>query len=237
MANSFVIIPTHNRINITTININLLLSQAFEVVIVVSTRSELLYYSEMPVHVVMAPNNPLGAKFQAGVDYAKNFDPDCMITLGSDDLLSNSFKSFCELPSIVEVRCGFLKSDGLISFTGFNQWYIRSNRTLYHLEYLAEQPLGGGRIFPKVLLKILDYKLFDTTKNRLLDDHAWNKIKDKYGQRIINEPHILAVKGDWPVMNELNLKHQNVKLLNIYEGDEALKIMKERFNYDPKGIL
>lgn len=219
MAGSFVIIPTHERKEITTTNMVLASRYGFEVVIVVSNRDELLYYSEFTwLHVIMAPNNPLGAKFQAGLDYCKNFDPDCIIPLGSDDLLSINFKWYTEHGK---------------NFTGFKQWYVWSNQTLYNLEYLAEQPLGGGRIFPKVLLKILDYKLFDTTKNRLLDDYAWNKIKDKYGQRIINEPHILAVKGNWEVINKFDPNHRNVKVLGVYVGQEALKIMKEKFNYEP----
>lgn len=234
-----VILPTHERIPITTVNIRLLLAQGFEVVVVVSTPEELRYYSTLDVYVVIVPNSPLGRKFQAGVDFARHLNPDGIVILGSDDLLSVKFsKQFAIKRDLVvtSTRYGVyeqLISEGVKVAIGFKQWYVWSGAHLYHFEYLASQPLGGGRVYPRILLEALDWKLFDPTRNRLLDDYAYDKIKNSYGQRMINEPHILAVKGDWAVMNPLDLKHKNVKVLASYEGEEARQIMKTNFNYEP----
>lgn len=221
-----VILPTHERLPITTVNIRLLLAQGFEVVVVVSSPEELLYYSTPNVYVIMAPNSPLGRKFQAGVDFARHLNPDAIVILGSDDLLHKDFYT-------IFTCTGFCNDQPVKQVIGFKEWYVWSGAHLYHFEYLASQTLGGGRIYPRAILEALDWKLFDPTRNRLLDDYAYDKIKNNYGQRVIDEPYILAIKGGWAVMNPLDLKHKNVKVLASYEGEEARKIMKTNFNYEP----
>ncbi len=214
--NPCVVIATHDRLQITTVNIKLLVAQAVEIVIVVSDEKEADYYYMFPVHVVYHKNNPLGAKWQAGIDYARTLDPSHIVITGSDDLLSIGF---------------FERWCGQLDFTGFDHWYIWNDNKLYLLQYRAKQPLGGGRIYSRALLEKMNYKLFDITKNKLLDDYGWNNI-GKVGCIAMN-PEILAIKGNWPVMNKVDLNHRNVKLRATYEGDEARKIMKERFNYEP----
>ena len=213
--NPCVIIATDQRLSITTTNIKLLMAQGVKVVLVVSDTNEKQYFDQFPIHVILHPNHPLGAKWQAGVDYERQFDPSHIVITGSDDLLSKNF---------------FEKNCNHYPCVGFNQWFVWSNGKLYLLEYKPEQPLGGGRIYFRDKLKELDYQLFDKSKNKLLDDFAWYKSNSWV---VYKEPEILAIKGNWPVMNPVDLKHKNVKLIATYENDEALKIMKERFNYAP----
>ncbi len=222
MISPCVVIATHQRLQITTVNIKQLISQGVKVVLVCSDTMEKQYYENFDIHVVLAPNNPLGAKWQAGVDYARQYDPSHIVITGSDDLLSNNFfEKYCTLDD---------------EFICFYQWYIWYNSKLYQLRYLPLLPLGGGRIYNRALLGKMNYRLFDTSKSRLLDDFAWNKMKEinevkMFAVRSI--PEILAIKGAWPCMNPVDIKHRNVKLLATYEGNEALLIMKEKFNYEP----
>lgn len=217
MINPCVVIATHDRLQITTVNIKQLIGQGVKVVLVVTDINERKHYDNYDVHIVMAPNNPLGAKWQAGVDYARSLEPSHIVITGSDDLLSvGLFEKYC---------CDQ-------ALTGFHQWYVWHDNKLHLLRYLQPQPLGGGRIYTRQALEMFRYKLFDITKNKWLDDHTWiGSIRKEW--KIYNIPEILAVKGNWPVMNKVDLNHRNVKLLATYEGDEALSIMKTKFNYEP----
>jgi hypothetical protein len=210
-----VIIPTHERIEITTINIKLLLKQGFQIILVVSTHDELRYYSKMKINVIMANNSPLGAKWQAGVNAARKMNLKEIVILGSDDLLSNDF---------------LLKYNS-DCFTGFTKWYIQRGNELYLCQYMISQPLGGGRIYPRAVLDAINWQIFNINRNKLLDDYGWSMIK-RFDKKIINEPEILAVKGKWKVINPVNLYHENIKHLATFYGDEAKKICKEKFDYD-----
>src|SRR6185295_597252 len=103
-----VVIPTYQRLEITTINIKLLLGQKFKIVLVVSDQYELNYYAKFPVYIIVRPNNPLGNKWQEGLNYARRFNPDHVVILGSDDLLSKDFHE---------------KYRGVSIFTGFRTFY------------------------------------------------------------------------------------------------------------------
>lgn len=213
-----VVIPTYQRIEITTINIKLLLAQKFIVVLVVSDRHELEYYSQFRIFIILSPNKPLGFKWQQGINYARSLSPDHVVILGSDDLLSKDFRE---------------KYKSVTTFTGFKTFYAYSAR-LYQFEYLPEQPIGGGRIYPKEYLDAIDWEVFDSSKDRLLDDKGFYSIK-KWNYQIINETEVLAIKGRWPVLNPLNIRHKNINLMGSWEGGQAKKLMKEKFNYDPSG--
>ena len=146
-------------------------------------------------------------------------EPSHIIITGSDDILSVDFVS-----KAISNSCDIY---------ALNHWYITDNTTLWLFKYLAAQPLGGGRCYSRKFLEGIDYKIFDEGRNKLLDDNGWIRAR---GRDIVisNEPDILAVKGNWPVMNPLatTMNHPNAKLLATYECDEAKRIMKEKFNYE-----
>jgi hypothetical protein len=197
------------------------MAHGVKVVLVVSDTMEKNYYENFDIHVIIHPNNPLGAKWQAGVDYARQLDPSHVVITGSDDLLSiGFFEKYC--------------TNEAMSF-GMKSWFVWCNNKLHHLDYKIEQPLGGGRVYSRWHLKDMDYKLFDVNQTKWLDDYGWKHWRGLYCP--ILSPEILAVKGNWPMMNPVDLKHRNVKLIATFEGDEALKIMKDKHNYDAKGIL
>ncbi len=216
MNNPCVIIATHDRLKITTVNIKQLISQGVAVILVVTDSNESDYYNQFDVHLVQHSNNPLGAKWQAGIDYAVKLNYTHYVITGSDDLLSlGFFDRYC--------------TD--IPFTGFKRWYIWHKDKLHLLNYKPLQPLGGGRVYTRWAIERLNYQVWNTSKDRFLDDYAFNT--SNWAWDIHREPEILAVKGDWPVMNKVDLSHRNVNLMATWDGAQALKIMKERFNYEP----
>jgi hypothetical protein len=164
---------------------------------------------------------PLGNKWQALVTIAKFLDLSHLIITGSDDLLHKDFLKHID-PSA--------------ALNGVQQWYIYEpeRKQLYHFEYKAKQCLGGGRVYSRAFLDSINWQLFDTTQDRLLDDMGWIKAAATGSVNIIHKPLILAVKGPWPCMNPLKqtLKHPNARLLKMWKGSEAVRIIREEFGYE-----
>lgn len=231
-----VLIATHERIEITTKTIELLRLQTVlpKIVLVVSEQHEFDYYSNKfkDIYIHIASNQPLGYKWQSGVDFAKQLDISALVIQGSDDVLSTKF--------IEQVEFNLKNS---IDFIGLQRWWIYNllNKILYHFDYTPPKfPLGSARYYSTYMLNKLQWKIFDCSRNSCLDDLGWNQVKLTNNYKLIretfvNKMEILAVKGDWKVMNKIEetLTHPNARLRNQYEGDKALEILKEKFNYEP----
>lgn len=207
MVNPVVVICTHNRLTITTYNIYSLLKQKCKIVLVVSALEERIHYAKIfpEITVLTHPNVPLGAKWQHGVQHAYSLEANPLIILGSDDLLSLDFVS----------KVTAYMHD-ISDFIGLSKWYIHYKGKAFYCQYLANIPLGGGRCYSYDLLKKLNGKLFDTKLNRHLDDYSSVNIK-KLGifcHDLSDSVSIHAVKGDWPVLNQFNLTHKNIKVLS-----------------------
>lgn len=208
-----VLICTHERIGITSFNIESLLAQSLkpQIVLIVSTHFEENYYhSRYPeVHVYNRPNSPLGWKWHAGVQLCKDLCADPLIILGSDDILGEGF---------IEQACK-LKKD----FIGLYFWYIHHQGKAYFCEYLAAQPLGGGRCYSYSLLDKLNWNLFNTGMNHHLDDHPLRRIR-VLGVSCYTDHTLMihAIKGDWKVLNPVNLNHRNLKLISTHDSSQIL---------------
>lgn len=224
--NPVVVIATHQRKEITSINIESIAKQtlAAKVVIVVSDNSERDYYKKYDVEIVVAHNIPLGNKWQTGVNKAMHIGANPVIITGSDDLLDKRF---------VERSCIWM--DRGFHFVGLKGWYVYNQKKLYEFKYVAPLPLGGGRAYSSEFLK-QSGNIFEVSKNRHMDDHGWNKVKFSNVKRIVfNDPLILSIKGDWPMMNKAEdfFTSKNCQL----KGECDVSIMQSMFNYDPETVL
>lgn len=193
--NPIVLIAMYGRRPLVKINLELLYKQKCKIVVITSSDPDYHFVRDLDfdnVRICTAPNQPLGKKWQIGVDFCKAAGADPLIILGSDDFLSSDFISkACEI-----------KED----FTFFTEWYIHDliNKKDYHLRYRNLFPLGSGRVFSKLFLDRNDWKIFDDTRSRLLDDYAWDNVKES--DKILINPKgmkLLAVKGRWETINEL----------------------------------
>jgi len=224
-----VVIATHKRVAITITTARNVLDQGAQLVLVYSDRKDRTRFMNALPEAVLCryPNKPLGAKWQHGVDVARNMDHSHIIILGSDDLLS---KNYFHQMRVVE---RFSDPD----FSGFRQWYVYHGDTLYLFNYRPQQVLGGGRFYSRALLAHLNYQLFDTSKNRRLDDADAGGYA-AHGFIVENDLQtcdmaILAVKGNWEQLNDMNktLAHKNAILLNTWKDQAAAQIVKEKFGY------
>lgn len=213
-----IVICTHARIKITSINIESLLGKA-NIILVVSDEQEGKYYSKYPITIVTHPNQPLGNKWQKGVDEARKMGGPVMI-LGSDDIL--------------ESNC-IDRYNGLLSqghdFIGLKRWWQHYKGKAYLCDYLSHQPLGGARCYSSRLLQRCSYGIFHPRLSRRLDDHGWNVARSGM---ILNEPLIHAIKGDWDVINKFNPHHKNVKILEVQNSMDVLRDVFYRLEYGDK---
>lgn len=221
--NPIVVIATHHREGITAINIASLNRQTrhTEIILVVSGANEKTFFTQKYPYltVIMAPNSPLGTKWQHGVNKAVELGADPLILTGSDDLLDKRF---------VERACLWMSRG--FDFIGIKHWYVYDNKKLYHFKYLASLPLGGGRAYSKRFLSE-DKRLFEA-KDRHLDDLGWDKVNYANIKRLIfSDPLILSIKGNWPVMNQAERFFSSKNCQLKCECD--LSIMKTEFNYEP----
>lgn len=224
--NPVVVIATHQRKDITSINIESLSKQTFipKVVLVVSDATEIEFYKKYNIEIVVMDNMPLGKKWQSGVNKAIQMGANPVIITGSDDILDKRF---------VERSCVWIERG--FHFVGLKSWYVNYQRKLYEFKYMAPLPLGGGRAYSSTFLK-QSGDIFDASRNRHMDDHGWNKVKFSNVKRIIfNDPLILSIKGDWPMMNRAEdfFNSKNCQL----KGECDISIMQSKFNYDPKTVL
>lgn len=216
MLNSAVLICTHQRVEITIKNIESLLRQSVvpEIILVCSSYQERMQFREkfQNIYIEQWPNMPLGEKFQRGVDIARVMKANPLIINGSDDILGLDF---------IELACASV-SDG-VDFIGLYHWHILHQKVLYHFKYNARLPLGGGRVFSKRALDALKWKLFDTSRNKHLDDMAFANISkqttlDKVFPDYLNDRgfNIISIKGDWETMNSFEriMKSKNCTLLS-----------------------
>jgi len=210
-----IVICTHQRLEITSINIESLLGKA-HIILVVSTSSEAGYYSRYPIKILIHPNTPLGAKWQCGVTEAKNTGGAIMI-LGSDDILDSSCIDRYEL----------LLSQGH-DFIGLSRWWQHYEGTAYLCDYLSQQPLGGARCYSSRLLQQHGSNMFHPKLNSRLDDQGWKVARSGL---ILNEPLVHAIKGNWPVINKFNPFHKNVRILEKRKSVDILPDVFYKLKY------
>ena len=224
--NPVVLIATHQRLQVTSKNIESLMMQSVQpkIVLVVSDPTEWKFYERKYPEVLLclAPNNPLGKKWQYGVDIAKTLNPNPLIICGSDDILGVDF---------IENACSLIKSG--IDFIGLSRWHVYHNKMLYTYDYNASLPLGGGRCYSAKALEEIRYKVFDSTKDKHLDDNGWKRINSttlprKIVRDVKNEGlDIVSIKGSWPMLNPFN-KFQssgNITLVSKSRDEDELKNM------------
>lgn len=224
--NPLVLICTYNRVEMTCVNIESLLIQSVvpKIILVTSSLQERdIFKSEFKdkVEIILVENRPLGRKFQYGVMAAKKFLPNPLIITGSDDILGKGF---------IENVCSAVSSG--YDFVGFKQWFIYFQDVLYLYDYKPSIPLGT-RAYSLKMLAAINWKVFDPSKERLLDDYGFYLAKASgLKMKIVTDAqkeklHVISVKGDWPMLNpfERMRNHPNLKLVKVYDPADTEAIL------------
>lgn len=160
---------------------------------------------------------PLGKKWQASVKIAQQlYDAELLAITGSDDILSHQL-----INHVIQRHQSNLKKspdpEFLPSMYCCMEWLVLQRNIKHelwgeffkcHYRYeTALQPLGAGRFYPCNFLRKLDYFIFDSDKNRLLDDDGFFAVRDRKGfleYVSLAEGPVISVKGDWLQLNSLD---------------------------------
>ncbi|SJN11483.1 hypothetical protein CZ787_06030 [Halomonas citrativorans] len=173
-------------------------------------------------HYLEYPNQPLSDKWQAGLTYARSFDFDALVILGSDDFIcENTLKFYSR-----KVSNGTL-------FLGFQDCYLHdfsTQKTIYWKGYGASneqqsQPhrvgetIGLGRVLRRELLEFMDFDLWKGMgANKSLDGIMKNKITEKTGFLPVKPVHgFNLILGD--VNYSLGMLSYRLKDLGLFGVD------------------
>lgn len=169
------VIPVHGRERLALETVRFLRRQDYppqEIVIVGESRGEEELAEATGAIFVSHPNNPLGAKFQAGVNKARELKADALMMLGSDDWITSNWCS----RMMQEIDKGF-------DLVGGKQLFILSlgfdARELVCLSGYQEperrdEPLGAGRMFSRRILDKMEWKVFPEMSDGGLDGASYS---------------------------------------------------------------
>ena len=125
---------------------------------------------------------PLGKKWQIALDRAKKYNPDSVLYMGSSDWVS---ANWCEVLQ-KDLDDGYAMS-GTKGIYFLDIQPKNEKRMIWwggYKEDRGNEPIGTGRLFSREILDVLDWRLFDITKDSSID----------YCQMLALE----AVSGMWP---------------------------------------
>lgn len=170
------------------------------------------------------PDTPLGAKWQEAVNQALKLNANPLIILGSDDFLSKTY-----IKTVLEYLA---KGFDMVGCTSWYTYDVKSKK-LYRMRYKninQDFPVGSGKAYSGNLIQSMNYKIFDRTKDRRLDDYGHkNALMCNARIHLIREPEILAVKSGFGEMNPTfkYLQSPNIESILVKDQEEVFN----KFHY------
>ena len=241
------IIPFSGRQNMVRLNVELLNKQTVKPAIILTCSNIPDYnfakdleelYDNVFTHVTL--NYPLGKKFYDSTKFAQTLGGlNYLMILGSDDILSLNYVENC----LKKLNNGY-------DLVGSRKWLMcTNNNELYKLEYksVVDILLGGGKIYTKKFLDMVNWDIFDQYRPLHLDENGeylFNNTNLK--KTVLNgDEFIMSIKGDWDCINtkehilksQSRLNTQNISNeLPIIIGGLGIDVDKKIFNLDKPKI-
>lgn len=215
------VMATHQRPGITKATLNMLKNNQtlpfHEIVVAGDSDVDRKCVEAAECEFVMVPNYPLGRKYQCALAWAKTFDPDMVVILGSDTWLSNGWVEECAK----HINSGY-------DCVGKIDWHtLKINPgkpvELYHRQYIYRpDPVGGGRALSATMLDKIYWDWFPITSNAGLDWASFKRFDGKPKIMATQIPHVMGIKGPWPTINRAdNIKDsESIKVLKKWETDD-----------------
>jgi hypothetical protein len=122
------------------------------------------------------PNSPLSQKFNAGFNLAKRYNPDAVILIGSDDLISPELVKFYQENYSAD-------ADYILGLKDIYFYEIQSQQTLYFKGLIGmyeNWSLGCGRIFSRKVLEQCNWRpYYDLQIDRGLDCNSMIELHNR----------------------------------------------------------
>lgn len=234
------LIAMWGRQDLVQINIDCLKNQSKlpQIILIVSNESDKQFAIRNNIHWVYADNQPLGKKWQIGLEECKRFNPKAVLINGSDDIFSLNYIQNC----FKYIQNGY-------DIVGKNNWYILDLLKLksYKLKYKNLNVLiGAGRMISRSFLDEINWTLFPLTKSAGLDTFC-NQIFEKNNASIYemgtkNNDKIISLKGKHEALNPLvkilKAKHKlNIISTLSFDKIKLTKIGQNINNNNLNGII
>lgn len=170
-------------------------------------------------------NEPLSAKWNAGVQVAKHIRPDAVISVGSDDILSDEI--------LLAFQAKLLEGHDLIGLRDLWFFDIAKQYLGYWPGYTSDkprfgEPVGCGRCHSRKVLDAVGWQLYPTTataKPVTLDSES-SKFFTSHGFTF----DAFSLNSLWPGAKAVDIKSDlslttfdRIKYEQTYSGSEALQ--------------
>tara|TARA_Y100000590_G_C15546772_1_gene949297 strand:- start:87 stop:1109 length:1023 start_codon:yes stop_codon:yes gene_type:complete len=156
-------------------------------------------------------NKPLGAKWNAGFQYSKKFNPDAVLFVGSSDWISKDWINNA-YPYILYGYGYVGKSD--FYMLDINNKNIRTCRWLGYLCDRKNETIGIGRLISKNLLEKINYTPFENDKNNSMDYCMYKKcINNNFKIKILDNSSIfLSISCNlWENMHKFKYHYEGAQ--------------------------
>jgi len=155
---------------------------------------ELLKKQELPIHIItigscdidrktaesvgveylQRPNRPLSDKWQYGIYYARQYDPEAIMICGSDAWLTTNW---CKV-AYKYINDGF----DMVGKRDFYTCYLAPNKKVEIIGRTyktRKDPVGSGRLISKSILNKLNWKLYPSSINASMDGKSFKRLESK----------------------------------------------------------
>jgi len=186
------VIAAHRRLNLLNFVLWYLNKLDFYKIIAVYSRNDERRIIEKYKHKTVAvhnPNIPVSKKWQKGIKKSKEFSPDGVMILGSDDIITPGYLALVKN----NIYSGV---DYISNNIWYNTFITESNYYVGEFSYLKQRPdgLGSGRVYSKYVLNKLNWNLYNFNKNKALDKTSYNLARKYIKNKIIlNKSHKMNV--------------------------------------------
>jgi hypothetical protein len=159
-----ILIPVWNRLTLLTRCLYSLNKYKSSIILVVSNINDIIYARHNKYNYIVTINTPLGRKKNNALKFTSYLSYKYCLFVDSDDLISEKYIN----NSIDTIR------DGLV--TGSNTQLLITKNNIIYRKYIGQNIFGSGRLYTKILLDYINYKLYDDNLYRTLDKNSTNRL-------------------------------------------------------------
>lgn len=127
------------------------------------------------------PNQPLGQKFNAALQLAKDFDPDFVFLTGSDDLISpRTFQIYLDI-------IGKYRRIASIGTKDFYFYHLPTGKASYwggYINHRKGNTCGAGTMLSREFVELWNWKIWKDDLERGLDGSVHKKLKMTFLRKI-----------------------------------------------------
>lgn len=223
------VIPIKGRLPLLKFTIERLLNKnGLTEVICVGSKDEKQTVENAGAVFLEYENNPLGTKWNYGFDYAKRYNPDAVLFVGSSDWLSDNW---------LAETTPYLKDYDLIGKKDFYMMdFQKEMRSCHWLGYVCQrkdEPIGIGRLISRNILEKMNWNPFRSDANHSMDSFMYRKtilLGGRYTTIENDNIYSLSISCDkWTNMHKFE-EHWNNKMPSIKTDNQKL------FNLFPEAL-